>query len=129
MIGANNPFNIRYNAFNRWIGLVGETKGFCDFDTLIHGVRAAAYLVCKSYRLKGIVTIRDIISRFAPSSENQTVHYIYYVSNRCNLLSDVVLSESDYIILLRFMAFYESNFELSESFIKYIIDRFKLFNN
>lgn len=127
MIGKNNPFNIRYNRFNRWIGLEGETKGFCDFDSLEHGVRVGAYLVCKSYRSKGICTIRAIINRFAPPSENHTLRYITFVSNNCNLKPGEVLDKHDYVQVLHNMALYETNFYVSVSYLHFVITKYNLF--
>ena len=72
MIAKNNPFNIRVGS--RWLGLVGQNKGFCEFASMEYGVRAAAYLLMRSYRKRGIMSIRAIIERFAPSSENDTAH-------------------------------------------------------
>lgn len=126
MIGKNNPLNIRYNCFNRWIGLEGHTKGFCDFDSLEHGVRAAAYLICKSYRSKGICTLRDIINRFAPPSENPTSRYINYVSDLCSLKPDKVLDLFDYVHVLHYMALYESRYYISVSFIHSVIKKYSL---
>ena len=83
MVGKNNPFNIRYNPRNMWLGLEKDQvyHGFCNFVDIKYGIRAACYLLMVSYRKKGIVTISEIVSRFAPSSENDTEKYIQYVCN------------------------------------------------
>lgn len=88
MIGKNNPFNIRYTKANRWLGQTGHTNGFCDFSELAFGIRAALYLFYKSYARKRIVTVRDVITRFAPPSENDTKMYIAFVCKYTKLLPD-----------------------------------------
>lgn len=85
MIGKNNPLNIRYNHLNKWKGQIGQTRGFVDFSDLFYGVRAALYLVKISYARKGKVTISEIISTFAPPSENDTLTYIEFVCRRLKL--------------------------------------------
>lgn len=79
MIGKNNPLNVRKSS-NEWIGQTGSTRGFCDFKNTDYGVRAAMYLICKTYRLRyGLKTYAQLISRYAPPKENNTAAYISYV--------------------------------------------------
>ena len=40
----NNPFNIRYNLLNEWVGQTKPICGFCSFISLKYGVRAFAIL-------------------------------------------------------------------------------------
>lgn len=82
----NNPLNIRYVRSNTWIGQTNPKQGFCQFDTLEHGIRAAAIIICKSYRQKGIVSVQDIINKFAPPFENNTQNYILTVCKLCPYL-------------------------------------------
>lgn len=79
MIGRNNPLNIRYSPLNSWKGSRGKTRGFVNFSELKYGVRAAAYLLMVSYKQKKVLTVSDIIHRFAPPSENFTKNYIKFV--------------------------------------------------
>lgn len=76
-IRNNNPLNIRYSAGNRWIGQIGYRRGFCQFDTLEHGWRAALMLLVK-YQRSGYDSIYKIIHRWAPPSENNTKAYIRF---------------------------------------------------
>lgn len=75
----NNPFNIRYNAKNRWKGLLGSDNGFCTFISIRYGIRTAAYLLMRSYRRRGLHTYAELISAFAPRSENPIDNYIQFV--------------------------------------------------
>ena len=77
MIAKNNIFNIRAGRA-QWLGMTGTCKGFVEFETREHGIRAWLVLM-RNYRHKyGCRTIRQIVSRFAPPSENNTERYIRY---------------------------------------------------
>ena len=106
-IRNHNPLNIRRSK-DQWKGQVEreqsqvclnsaerdglrpEVKGlaeaqndraFCQFKSLEYGWRAAFYLLTRTYYHKyRLDTIRGIISRWAPSSENDTSAYIANVS-------------------------------------------------
>jgi len=81
-IRNNNPLNIRRSK-DQWQGL-SKTQGdrsFCQFETLEYGWRAAFYLLTRTYYHKyRLYTIRGIVSRWAPPSENNTEAYIANVS-------------------------------------------------
>lgn len=75
----NNPANIRYNKRNNWLGQVGSDNGFCVFDTHEHGLRALVILLRNYINVYKLHSVSEIISRFAPSTENDTRNYISYV--------------------------------------------------
>ena len=104
MIGKNNPLNIRYKPLNNWIGQTGQTRGFSDFDSIKHGVRAALYLLIKSYPKRKQYTYAQLISSFAPSFENPTDLYISFVCRQCDCFPfDVPSSPFDYARMVRAM--------------------------
>ena len=77
----NNPLNIRRSA-DRWVGARKEQtdKTFVQFESMAYGYRAA-WKVLQSYyerfRVQGrAFTVRNIISRWAPPTENDTEAYI-----------------------------------------------------
>lgn len=76
-IRNNNPGNIRYNG-TAWKGLATPpTDGaFCIFTSAKFGIRALATLLRNYNRFYGIRTIKSIITRFAPDTENNTAAYI-----------------------------------------------------
>lgn len=90
----NNPFNIRYNAANRWKGQTGSDGAFCVFDTMQHGIRAGGVLL-RNYIKAGKNTIRLIISKFAPSTENNTESYIKHVAKLSGIGEDIKLTNND----------------------------------
>lgn len=123
MIGKNNPFNIRTSAFP-WKGQLGSTRGFCDFTDIRFGIRAAIYLLVKSYRRKGINTIESIITRFAPVSENDTSRYIKYICKNTGFFPDCPLLLNQYILVLRYISCFEGN-PVSYILIQSVYEEFK----
>lgn len=82
-----NPGNIRAGSV-KWQGEIGkDDKGFAIFDTDQNGLRALAKLLL-NYEKKGYRTVRDIISRYAPSNENNTEAYINSVASSLNVDPD-----------------------------------------
>lgn len=76
----NNPGNIRYGDFAKKMGATGkDDKGFAVFGDMQSGSNAGLELL-KSYMRRGYDTIESIISRWAPSNENNTAAYIAAVS-------------------------------------------------
>ena len=89
-IRNNNPLNIRKSK-DKWKGLraVQADAQFCQFETLEYGWRAAFYLLTRTYYHKyRLYTIRTIIRRWAPSSENNTEAYIANVSRLTGIAPD-----------------------------------------
>ena len=80
----NNPLNIRKGE--RWQGLTPTQRdsSFCQFEAMEWGYRAAAKIMKSYYRLfvqQGRkFTVRNIVSRWAPETENLTEAYIRRVT-------------------------------------------------
>jgi hypothetical protein len=84
----HNPGNLRYVASIPWNGQVGDDgTGYAVFDTDEHGVRALAHQL-QTYAGRGLTSIDQIISTFAPSNENDTAAYRADVANRVGLPSN-----------------------------------------
>ena len=82
-IRNHNPLNIRRTAKDQWKGMaeVQSDRAFVQFKSLEYGWRAAFYLLTRTYYHKyRLYTIRGIITRWAPSSENDTSAYVDNVS-------------------------------------------------
>jgi len=86
----NNPGNLRDNI--PWLGMVGSDNGFAVFDTAEHGIRASAKNIKAYYTKHNINTVRGVISRWAPSSENNTSAYINDVSSKLGVAADDTLN-------------------------------------
>ena len=112
-IRNNNPLNIRKG--NKWMGLrdFPTDKEFDEFATLQFGFRAAFKLIF-TYIQRGDDTIRKIITRWAPPSENDTEGYIRFVKRKSFISENFVLSKEDkysLLLLVKAMAQMESNYD------------------
>lgn len=98
-IRSNNPGNLRPSE-PPWLGQVGaDPRGYCIFDTPEHGIRALAKNLLAYYTKHGLFTIRGIITRWAPSSENDTASYITAVSRDTGFGPDDALRLKDEPVL------------------------------
>lgn len=122
MIGKNNVLNIR-NSNARWKGKIGSTRGFVDFDSIESCLRCGIYLLENTYARRNIVTIKDIISTWAPPCENNTKAYINYVIEPLSGIWSYSIYKnlpkfSKFIVFER-MCLMETNFVLTyETFIE-----------
>ena len=92
-IRNNNPLNIRRSG-DKGQGLCScqNDKEFFQFEKMEYGWRAAFRILCNTYYNKyKLRTIRDIVSRWAPAKENNTVAYIRHVSDYTGIGPDRVL--------------------------------------
>lgn len=81
-IRNNNPLNIRRSK-DQWQGLAPKQDDaqFFQFETMAMGWRAAFVILTRTYYHNyRLFTIRKIIDRWAPASENDTKAYIRKVS-------------------------------------------------
>lgn len=125
MIGRCNPFNIRYNPRSTWLGQTGCTRGFVDFDNMNYGIRAAAVLIMRSYRMKNIVTISEIIHRYAPPFENKTDAYVDFVCSQLSCFPFDIPSCDEFPRLLLAMSKFEGN-PLLLSDIEFVLKKFNI---
>ena len=89
----NNPLNIRKNSKVTWQGEIvpGMDQDFCQFDTMAYGFRAALKLLRTYYIKYGCVTIRQIICRWAPETENNVRAYLKTVCRLTQIEPDIAL--------------------------------------
>jgi hypothetical protein len=92
-IRNNNPANIRYDG-TTWQGLDDPASdgAFCRFIDVRYGIRAIVKIL-NSYAARGLVSIRDIVSTWAPATENNVESYIYSVSVSMNYPEDEPIPE------------------------------------
>lgn len=78
----HNPFNLRYVPEIQWDGQIGDDgSGYAVFETDDKGCRAGGKQL-KTYASRGLTSVAQIISTFAPTNENDTAAYIADVSQR-----------------------------------------------
>ena len=91
-----NPLNLRISD-NAWQGKITppQDQSYEQFDTTEHGLRAGAKLLLTYFHKYGLNTVDGIISRFAPSNENDTKSYIADVCSRMGVSPNDSLVLSD----------------------------------
>ena len=122
----NNPLNIRRGK-SVWIGEIPQSSShrggregvaFVRFTTLEHGIRAA-YQILDTYRRKyHAVCIEEIITRWAPPSENDTKAYIHSVCMLTGFGGKERLTATNWPALVQAMAVVESRMHLDESILR-----------
>ena len=119
----NNPLNIRKVAGQHWRGEAlpqrgsGEGAFYC-FESMAYGLRAA-FCLLRTYRNKYKANcICDIITRWAPPSENDTGEYIRTVCKLTGFGGKERLTEKDWPKLVKAMALIESQMKLSDELLE-----------
>ena len=103
-----NPGNIRRSRV-RYRGEVVPSRDveFKEFATMADGDRAMFVLLDTYRRRYGFITIRQMLSRYAPPEENFTESYIRIVSQRTGIDADSRVNTrlaSDMIPIVRAMS-------------------------
>ena len=77
-----NPLNIIKTRNTVWLGQIHteSEKTFCQFSRMVYGCRAALKLLRTYYTKYDCNTLRRIIARWAPETENNVQAYVRNVS-------------------------------------------------
>ena len=112
----NNPGNIRISP-TRYKGEIvpSSDRAFKQFKSRGWGYRAIFVLI-ESYHKRGIRTIRQIISRYAPSFENNTEKYISSVCESSLLGADVPLDITDKETMIHLLFNISTNPQISSTY-------------
>ena len=94
-IRNNNPLNIRIG--NVWLGEEPHPTDneFEQFVSMFYGLRAGFIILRRYIRRYHLTTVPDIISRWAPGSENNTVKYIDTVCQLSGIAPDAQMKYED----------------------------------
>lgn len=94
-IRNNNPLNIRIG--NVWLGEVDHPtdRSFEQFKEMTYGLRAGFIILRRYIRRYHADTVREIVSRWAPRSENDTDAYVKSVAARLNIDPDTPIKYED----------------------------------
>ncbi len=100
----NNAGNIRLSK-TRYLGevLPSSDKAFKQFKTMAWGYRAI-FVLLDSYSRKGFITLRQMITRYAPASENNTENYIRYVAENAVVNPEAPLDVNDRNVMILVVA-------------------------
>ena len=133
----NNPLNIR-RGMTHWTGQCEQQtdRAFVQFETMAHGYRAAWRVLASYYRRfqtleKQPFCVRNIISRWAPASENDTRTYISRVSKLTNidpdeLLKAPFLDTQRFVEIISAMTCVENGISMNQVPVEYIREGFRL---
>lgn len=90
-IRNKNPGNIKRNN-TQWQGmqLIQNDPEFVQFKHPKYGFRAMARIL-RTYQNQGLNTIRQIINRYAPNSENDTQAYTDFIAKQLNISPDQMI--------------------------------------
>lgn len=88
-----NPGNIRQSK-TRYKGERHPSRDseFKEFESLAYGYRAMFVLLDTYSRRYGLCTIRQMLNRYAPPSENFTEGYIRFVSEKTGIAPDEIVN-------------------------------------
>jgi hypothetical protein len=92
-IRNNNPGNLRPGS--PWQGLANpsvDESNYLIFTSPAWGIRALAKNLLTQQNTYGLRTVRGIISKYAPATENLTVAYINAVSQDMGVTADQLLN-------------------------------------
>lgn len=91
-----NPGNIRRSR-TRYKGEVRPSRdaAFKEFESVEWGYRAMFVLLYTYRKRNGCNTLRKMIGRYAPPSENDTGSYLRFVSSSAGISPDVQVDTSD----------------------------------
>jgi len=108
-IRNNNPGNIRRTS-DQWQGMrvIQTDRSFVQFTKPEYGFRAMARIL-KNYERRGLLSVRDIISTYAPTTDNKTEMYIDFVATQLNTPSDTPLNlEEKLLPLIKAITIFEN---------------------
>jgi hypothetical protein len=97
----NNPGNIDRTTI-KWQGMSPDQSGddrFVVFNTAHDGIRALAKVLLSYYRKYQLNTVRKIIDRWAPPTENDTTSYINHVAQLLGVGPDDPINAEDSDVL------------------------------
>lgn len=89
-LSNNNPGNIRISG-TKYQGEIQPSKdrAFKQFESMAYGYRAMFMLLYTYQKRHGLRTIRQMISRWAPPTENHTDNYIDCVAKWSGTGADI----------------------------------------
>ena len=116
-----NPGNIRRSKVH-YLGEVrpSQDSDFKQFESMAYGYRAMFVLLDSYRRRYALNTLRQMLNRYAPPSENFTEGYIRFVSQKTGILPDEELntrSERDMVPIISAMSEIENGVSADRSMV------------
>ena len=97
-IRNHNPLNLVHVPRNKWQGLADPPNEgrFCRFTSPAFGIRAAALNLIAYQDRHGLRTIKALVEKWAPISENNTRAYVKSVAQRSGVAANLPLDMHSY---------------------------------
>ena len=119
-IRNNNPGNIRHGG-SKWVGMskTQNDPAFVQFVAPEYGIRALGILLRNYWRRYRLNTVRLIINKYAPGTENDTAAYIADVANRLGVSPDTPLDMTSPAViraLIDAITWHENGVELANAY-------------
>lgn len=123
----HNPLNIERRPGTKWLGQTKDQSDarFVQFQSDVLGFRAALIIIRRYIKQYGLVTIRKIVSRWAPPAENHTERYVQVVEEKSGIDARRIVSweEREKIVaIVKAMAFMETGVLYPAAIIKKAYD-------
>lgn len=101
----NNPGNIRINS-DHFLGEIKPSwdKEFKQFSSKEYGYRAMLKMLRNYKKNRGLKTLREWISRWAPANENHTEAYILYVADFAGISADAEINTENRELMCQIVA-------------------------
>ena len=97
-IRNHNPLNLVHVPRNKWQGLADPPNEgrFCRFVSPVWGIRAAALNLIAYQDRHGLRTIKALVEKWAPFTENNTRAYVKSVAQRSGFAATLPLDMHSY---------------------------------
>ena len=88
-------------GLGQWVGMSQSQTDpdFVQFTDAKFGIRAIAKLL-KNYQAQGLLTIRELINKWAPPNENLTESYVDHVAREVGVNPDSQILVTDHLVPL-----------------------------
>ena len=121
-IRNNNPLNIKNGEQDLFVGEIrpSKDKTFRQFRTMAYGYRAAMRII-RTYVIRhGLMTVEQVLTRWAPATENDTANYIDVVTQRSGLARNyrLQLERAEMVALVSAMCYMENGVEADEADVR-----------
>ncbi len=108
----NNPTNLRYISSAPFTGQTKNDAGYGVYSTALLGARAGFRNLQNYFTRDGLDTVRGIVSKWAPTSENPTSAYITFVAQQLSVSPDQALTYQTHArSLIKAMARFEAGYQ------------------
>ena len=119
----NNPFNIRKNHNNDWLGKVDSDNSFERFNDTESGIRAGIKLLSNYINVFGWNTITMLLTHYAPNIENNTEQYIKNVEYLMQVDRNEELSNRELMSLCKAIVECETGKIIEDKLLKQIWEK------